>query len=61
MTIEKLSSLNKKVTPTVQIGFQIDLDLYNKFSELANKFGYGSRRFILESALKDYLDKNTDK
>lgn len=61
MSIERLTSLNKKITPTVQISFHMELDTYEQFNELANRFGYGSRRVILESALKDYLQKHRDK
>lgn len=61
MTIERLVELNKKTKPTVQVGFQMDLEVYNEFSELANRFGYGSRRLILESALRDYMRNYKDK
>lgn len=60
MTLERLTSLNKKDTPTVQVGFQMDIETYNEFTQLANRFGYGSRRLILETALKEYLDKNRE-
>jgi|LauGreDrversion4_2_1035121.scaffolds.fasta_scaffold06796_16 hypothetical protein len=61
MTIERLTSLGKKSGQVVQVGFQMELDTYNEFSEMANRFGYGSRRLILETAIKEYLEKHRDK
>jgi hypothetical protein len=61
MTIERLTSLNKKSGQVVQVGFQMELETYNEFSEMANRFGYGSRRLILETAIKEYLEKHRDK
>ena len=58
MNLDKLDNLVKKVMPTVQVCFHVEANTYNQFIDLANKYGHGSRRLILETALKEYLERN---
>lgn len=37
------------------VGFELDKKLYDEFVSFSNQFGYGSKRKIFETALKEFL------
>lgn len=60
MTLERLTSLGQKNSATVLVGFHMELETYNEFTKMANRYGYGSRRLILETAVREFLEKNRE-
>lgn len=54
--IEKLTPIKKGVSKK-QIASFIDAEVMDRLDEYANKFGFGSKRMIIENALISFMDQ----